>query len=223
MSEKCEQRFQSSNKCWICDKLFDAGDNKVRDHWHVVGKYRGSAHWSCNINLKLGNRKIGKFDVKVNIIPNGLEKYMAFTINNNLVFVDSMSFMSFSLHGLIKNMSDNNFKYFPQESGGDLLELVKQKYVYPYEYVDSFKKFSEYKLPDRCEFFSSLKDECINEKYFLHAINVWNVFKMNKMGDYHDLYLKTDVLLLADVFEKFIDTCLQYYGLDLVIILAVLD
>ena len=65
--------------------------------------------------------------------------------------------------------------------------------------MDSFKKFSEDKLPDRCEFFSSLKDECISEKDYQRAINVWNVFKMNAMGDYHDLYLKTGVLLLADV------------------------
>ena len=48
-----EERFQTSNKCWICDKSFDVGDNKVRDHCQVTGKYRGSAHWSCNINLKL--------------------------------------------------------------------------------------------------------------------------------------------------------------------------
>ena len=62
------------------------------------------------------------------------------------------------------------------------------------------------------QFFSSLKDECIIEKDYLRAISVWNVFKINAMGDYHDLYLKTDVLLLPDVFEKFIDTGLQYYG-----------
>ena len=75
--------------------------------------------------------------------------------------------------------------------------------------MDSFKKFSEDKLPDRCELFSSLKDECISERDYLQAINVWNVFKMNTMGDYHDFYLKTDVLLLADVFEKFITICLE--------------
>ena len=63
-------------------------------------------------------------------------------------------------------------------------------------------------------FFSSLKDRYISEKGYSKAINVWNVFKMNKMGDYHDLYLKTDVLLLADVFEKFVKTCLDCYGLD---------
>ena len=75
-------------------------------------------------------------------------------------------------------------------------------------------EISNDKLPDRCKFFSSLKDECISEKDYIHAINIWNMFKMNTMGDYHDLYLRTDVLLLADVFEKFISTCFEYYGLD---------
>ena len=53
MSPEDEKIFQLSNKCWICDKLFDVGDVKVRDHCHVTGKYRGSAHWSCSVNLKL--------------------------------------------------------------------------------------------------------------------------------------------------------------------------
>ena len=75
--------------------------------------------------------------------------------------------------------------------------------------MDSFKKFFENKLPDRCKLFSSLKGKCISEKDYLKASNIWNVFKMNTMGDYHDLYLKTDVLLLADVFEIFINTCLD--------------
>ena len=61
---------------------------------------------------------------------------------------------------------------------------------------------------------SSLKDVYISEKYCLKANDIWNVFKMNTVGDYHDLYLKTDVLLLADVFEKLVSTCLDYYGLD---------
>ena len=80
--------------------------------------------------------------------------------------------------------------------------------------MDSFKKFSEDKLADRCEFYSSLKDECISEKDYLHAINVWNTLKRKTMCNYHDLYLKTDVLLLADIFEKFLNTYLEYYGLD---------
>ena len=74
-------------------------------------------------------QEVGKFDVKVNIMPNGLEKYMAFTINNNLVFIDSMQLMNSSLDALVKNLSDNDFQYSSQEFSGDLLELVKQKGV----------------------------------------------------------------------------------------------
>ena len=122
--------------------------------------------------------------------------------------------MNSGLDSLVKNLSDNDFKYLPEEFSVELLELVKEKGVYPYEYMDSFKKFSENKLPDKSNFFSSLKDKCISEKDYQRANNVWNTFKMNTMGDYHDLYLKTDVLLLADVFEKFMKTCLDYYGLD---------
>ena len=92
-------------------------------------------------------------------------------------------------------MSDNDFKYLSEEFSGDLLKLVKEKGVYPYEYMNSFKKFSGNKLPGKCKFFSSLKDVCISEKDYLKANNVWNVFKMNTMGDFHDLNLKTDVLL----------------------------
>ena len=80
--------------------------------------------------------------------------------------------------------------------------------------MDIFEKFLDKKLPDESTFFSSLKDKCIGEKDYLRAINVWNLFKINTMGDYHEMYLKTDVLLLADVFEMFINTCLKYYGLE---------
>ena len=112
MSAEDKEIFQTSNIYWIWDNLFDVADNKIRDHCHVTGKYRGSSHWSCNINVKLTKKipvifhnlkgyeghlimqKIGKFNVKVNVIPNGLEKYMAFTINYNLVFIGSMQFMN---------------------------------------------------------------------------------------------------------------------------------
>ena len=126
-------------------------------------------------------KEIGKSDVKVSVIPHGLEKYMPFTSNRNLVFIDSMQFMNCSLDSLVKILSDNDFKYLPKEFSDDFLKLVKQKGVYPYEYMGSFKKFSENKLPDRCKFFSSLKDECIIEKDYLKADNIWNVFKMNTM------------------------------------------
>ena len=83
-------------------------------------------------------KKISKFDVKVSVIPNGLEKYMDFKINTILVFIDNKKFMNSSLDSLVKNLSDNDLKYLSEEFSGEFLELVKQKGVYPYEYMDSF-------------------------------------------------------------------------------------
>ena len=111
MSAEEEDKFQVSISCWICHKLFDVGDEKVGDHCHITGKYRCAAHFTCNANLKLSKKgpvlfhnlrgygshliikEMGKFDVKISVIPNGLEKYMAFTI---LVFIDSKQFMNSS-------------------------------------------------------------------------------------------------------------------------------
>ena len=110
MSEEEEHLFQGSNSCWICDKLIDHDDEKVRDHCQVTGKLRGAAHRSCNMNFQLTKKKpvifrnlrrydshlifseLNKFDVKISVIVNGLEKYMAFFLNKNLVFIDSMHF-----------------------------------------------------------------------------------------------------------------------------------
>ena len=102
--------------------------------------------------------ELDKFDVKIKVIPNGLEKYMAFFLNKNLVFIDSMQFMNSSLEKLVKNLSDNDFKYLTKEFGSKNLEHLKQEDAYPYEYMDSFKRFSEEKLPDKLCFYSSVKD-----------------------------------------------------------------
>ena len=72
-------------------------------------------------------KEISKFDVKVSVIPNGLEKYMAFIINRNLVFFDSMQFTNSSLDSLVKNLTDEEFKYLSGEFSGKILELVKKK------------------------------------------------------------------------------------------------
>ena len=82
--------------------------------------------------------ELKKFDVEIDVIPNGLKKYMAFILNKNLVFIYSMQFMNSNLEKLVKNLSDNGFKYLTQEFGYKNLELLKQKDAYPYEYIDSF-------------------------------------------------------------------------------------
>ena len=154
-----------------------------------------------------------KFNLKINVIPNGLEKYMAFFLNKNLVFIDSMQFMNSSLDKLVKNLSDEDFKYLVEEFGFDNLKLLKQKGDYPYEYMNSFKKFDEDKLPARKYFFSSTKkgkidndgktsDGYISIEDYLVCEKNRNKFEMKNMSDYPDHYLKKDVFLLADAFEK---------------------
>ena len=133
----------------------------------------------------------------------------------------SMQFLNSSLDRLVKNLSDNDFKYLTEEFGSKNLELLKQKGVYPYEYINSFKRFNEKKLPDKECFYRSTKngttgdnteklDDHISDKEYLTCKNILDEFGMKNMGDCQDYYLKKDVMLLADVFEKFIETCLKF-------------
>ena len=128
-------------------KEYNQDFENVRDHCLITGKYRGSAHRVSNINLKL-NRKIpvvfhnlknydshvtmqeiDKFNPKINIIPNGLEKYMSFTINNKLSLIDSFQFLSSSLDDLIKNLGKDDYKYLSQEFDNNVLDLVLRDLV----------------------------------------------------------------------------------------------
>ena len=174
MIEEEGNLFQKSNSCWICKKCIDNDEEKLRDRCHVTGKFRGTAHRNCNINFQLTKKvpaifhnlrgydsylifnELDKFDVKIKVIPNGLEKYMAFFLNKNLVFIDSMQFMNSSLDKLVKNLSDKDFKYLIEEFGSKNLKLLKQTGVYPYEYMDSFEKFNKEKLPAKKYFYSSI-------------------------------------------------------------------
>ena len=138
---------------------------------------------------------------------------MAFIINRWLVFIDSMQFMNSSLDALVGNLGSEDFKCLSGVFGDDeQFELVKCKGVYPYEWVDGFEKFDWSCLPSKECFFSSLKGIGISDEEYDRACKVWNVFGIKTFGEHHDL--KCDVLLLCDVFEKFINSCLKYYGLD---------
>ena len=99
---------------------------------------------------------------------------------------------------------------------GDLNKfvLLLRKGVYPYEYMDSWERFNETSLPPKESFYSELNLEDISDKDYLHAQKVWDVFEIRNLGEYHDLYVQTDTSLLADVFEKIKDKCIDIYGLD---------
>ena len=247
MTREDEESFQRAEECHICKKPYDESDKRVRDHCHVTGKYRGSAHEGCNLNFKLTNKipvvfhnlkgydshfimqEIGNiakknvyfdqkkkkyYNMSINVIPCNMEKYLAFMLGRNLVFIDSFQFMSSSLSNLVKNLPAEAFKHTGQVFQGEQLSLMTKKGVYPYDYMNSFEKFEDNRLPKKEDFFSIMNNEHITDEEYQHAQNVWNEFGLTSMGEYHDLYLKSDILLLVDVFENFRKACQQYYELD---------
>ena len=129
---------------------------------------------------------------------------MSFSINNKLRFIDSLQFLRSSLDSLVKTwwFRKDNFKHLSEEFDINVLDLVKEKGFYPYEYMSKFKKFKE-ELSSTEKFYSSLTGKKIRDKEYQHVLKVWNKSEMKIMKDFYDLYLKCEVLLLADVFEKF--------------------
>ena len=130
-----------------------------------------------------------KCDVKISVIPNGLEKYMAFFLGKNLVFIDIVQFMNSSLDKLVKKLSNKDFKYLVEELGSRNLEILKQTGAYLCEYMNSFKRCNEDKLPARKYFFSSTKkgkidnDHTISDghasfKYYMTCEKIWDKFNM---------------------------------------------
>ena len=249
MTKKDEEKFKKAEECYICNKKYTNEDIRVRDHCHITGKYRGSAHQECNLQIRLNpekikipvifhnlrgydshfimqeigaivkdyeykNKKGEKCQMNINAIPNNMEKYMAFMLGNHLTFLDSFQFMSPSLEKLVSNLPRESLKYTSRRFKGDKFDLMIRKGIYPYDYMDSFDKFEDTVLPTKDQFYSLLNDEHISDEDYNHAQKVWKTFSMNNMGDYHDLYLQSDILLLVDVFENFRKTCLEYYKLD---------
>ena len=114
---------------------------------------------------------------------------------------------------LSNNLPDEALRY-TKEVFKNNFQLLKQKGIYPYDYMDSFEKLNETELPTKEEFYSILTDENISEQQYNHAQKVRNTFNLKTMGEYHNFYIKSDILLPADVFENFRKTCLKYYKLD---------
>ena len=138
------------------------------------------------------------------------------------MFIDSMQFMNSSPDKLVKNLSEEDFKYLVEEFGSENLELLKQKGDYPYEYMNSFERFNEEKLPARKYFYSSTKDGKIGDDGKISDGHI-SVRRVKKCGIsliwkicviITIIIWKKNVFLSADVFEKFIATYLKFYGLD---------
>ena len=135
-------------------------------------------------------------------------------LHHQLRFIDSYKFMSTSLSSLVNNLPKGDFDNVKEEYGEKNLELLTRKGVYPYDYMDTPEKLKEIKLPPKEEFYSKLNDEGISDEDYSHAQRVWEAYEMKTLEDYHNLYNKLDVLLLADVFGNFRNICIKNYELD---------
>lgn len=239
ITKKQEKQFNKAKKCHICCKKL--GDDRVRDHCHITGLYRGPAHNKCNLQYKYSNKKqnkyskipvffhnlkgydshliikeLGNFEGNISCIPQSSEKFTSFSLGN-LVFKDSLQFLGQSLDDLSKTLKSDQFEITRsnyQDMSDDKFKLLIKKGVYPYDYMDSFERFDETELPSKECFYSKLSCSDIGKDDYDHAVNVWDSFNIKTLGEYSDMYLKTDVLILTDIFENFRKICKSNYGLD---------
>ena len=258
--EKEKERYNEETRCWICKGEFDDKDKnkeKVKDHCHYTGRYRGAAHNECNLNYRNPNftpvvfhnlsgydshlfiKNLGFSEGNIDCIPNNEEKYISFSKKirvgtypkkaldadgdifceqkptyHTIRFIDSFKFMATSLEKLVNNLPKDDCINLGLYYSGNKFNLLARKGVYPYEYMDSLEKLKETALPSKEAFYSRLNDGGISDEDYAHAQNVWKTLKMKYFKDYHELYNKVDVLLLADVFENFRNICVTNYELD---------
>ena len=200
---------------------------RIPDYIPVV--FHNLAGYDAHLFIK----ELAKHTTKIGVIAKNTENYISFSVKVEvekfidkagnekskeieLRFIDSFKFMSSSLDSLVNNLAKGGHEFWGFEKRSPKhKELLIRKGVYPYEYMDSWDRFEEKQLPSKDEFYSKLNMSGISEKDHQHACKVWNEFGLKNMGDYHDLYLETDVILLANVFESFRKVCLDNYGLEL--------
>ena len=248
ITKKEQEQFSQASNCWICGNLLNLHD-RVRDHCHFTGKYRGAAHNRCNLKYRKPNnisvffhnlagydshlfiKKLNNTMGPIDCIPNNEENYISFSKSIKtgeyknkkgetkdkyfkIIFKDSFKFMASSLDALVNNLSEDDFKNLEKYFTPEEVKLLKQKGFFPYDYLDSIEKLKETTPPPQEAFYSKLTGKGINNYNYKHVLNVWKTFKMKTFKDFLSIYNTTDVLLLADVFEKFRDICLKNYGLD---------
>ncbi|PKK63101.1 hypothetical protein RhiirC2_784010 [Rhizophagus irregularis] len=224
------RKFNNAKECHLCKKSL--GHDKVWDHCHITGKYRGAAHKDCNLKLQIKPWRTpipvvihnfrgydshlicesvsqSAFSHRISVIAETFERYKTMRVGQ-IKYIDSYQFMKCGLDTLAENIG----AYYTKEGVPmEKIGLLLRKGVYPYKYINSYERFKETSLPPIEEFYSDLKGG-ITQKNYGHAQKVWKEFGCKNLGEYHDLYLKTDVLLLADVWTAFRETSMKYYELD---------
>lgn len=239
LTKEQHDAFQSAESCFICELPFSESDIKCKDHDHLTGKYRGPTHNSCNLNYKKSFyvpvifHNLSGYDAhfiikeinstiagKINLLPLNKEKYISFTkyiekSNIQFRFIDSYKFLGSSLDSLAKNLTEfPNLKSQFKNLNEIQFNLLQQKGIFPYDYMDSSNKFLDTKLPEKKFFYNELNKCDITDSDYNHAQTIWNEFNIKNLGEYSDIYLKIDILLLSDIFEKFRKSCMKTYDLD---------
>ena len=237
----CRKEFGDGNLRKVRDHCHFSGKFRGAAHSSCNLKFQRPKftpvffHNLQNYDEHLFVRALGTLDevLDVTCIPNNEEKYIAFslkfelkkerrevegewkefTVKHEIRFLDSFKFTLSGLSSLVENLPKEDLKetirFFGERS-----ELMSRKGVYPYEFMDGFDKFEKKQLPKKASFFSRLNQEKVTDENYQHALKVWEEFSCQNMGEFHDLYLKTDVLLLADVMESFRKLCEKHYELD---------
>ena len=233
--------FHMAKVCWICGEAL--GSLRCRDHCHITGVYRGASHNKCNLNYvnskhipvifhnlsgydahflikELASDKILKG--RLRIIAENKDRYISFTkyIDNSIInfrFLDSFRFMASSLDQLSKYLPSKDITIRNLREVGycdEQIDLLTQKGVYPYDFTNSFEKLKETSLPTKEDFYSKLVESHISQEEYDHAQKVWSKLNIKTLGEYADVYMRSDILILADVFENFRSTCMEAYSLD---------
>nr|XP_022910638.1 uncharacterized protein LOC111421694 [Onthophagus taurus] len=196
-----QQNFDSAENCFICQNPFTSDQVKVRDHCHIsvvtIVIYL-LKKWLMWMNMDL-------------MYCRTIKKTTSVLVKECW----SIKFMASSLDSLADNLEKCDFinirKFFPYI---EHFKLLTKKGIFSYNYITCFDKLNDTQLPPKSMFYNKLTLEDISDEQYLHAQLVWKEFNCQNLKEYSDLYLKTDVLLLADVFEKFRRVCFKTYGLD---------
>lgn len=261
-----ESDFQAATICHICQKAITDADDKVRDHCHLTGRFRGAAHNKCNLqyhpkrvvpvlfhnfskyDCHLFIKELAKYDEhssSIEPIPNNMETYTSLdkmimlnrasggqNIYMKVSFRDSLRFLAGSLEKLAKNLDPStDYKNLDRWMIADLqrrspelnIDEVKEiiarlrgKGIFPYELAQSLEDLENITSFPPIEKFSTCLTGAIDQEDYENGKFIYSQFKCRNLGDYSDVYLKTDVMILADVFEQFRSFCLDQtlYGLD---------
>ena len=237
MTEREKEHHATVTHCDFCHREFTKNNYKCSDHCHFTGAFRHSLCNSCNFTHAKTQRKIyvfchnlSNYDAhpiiqnlhlvkgsNIKIIPKTSESYLSIEVGD-VHFKDSFAFLPESLAQLAKNLSSkgkDNFKITNSYISNDRQrELMFEKGFFPYTHLKSPAVLRETSLPPKEAFYNDLTDTDISVEDYSRALEAWKVFDCKTLKDYMEAYEKTDVYLLADIFENFRTTSIKEYGLD---------